>query len=110
MSCCIVHFTSIVRCGGKEDTMDNKLQEMLAESRINSLIKHQEESDRSNEKILTCFAAIGVVAAIAAIALAVYHFFIADDYEDFDDDEYFDDDDFDFDDDDEEPSGAGNEA
>jgi hypothetical protein len=89
--------------------MDNKLQEMLAESRINSLIRRQEENDRSKEKMLTCFAAIGVVAAIAVIALAVYHFFIADDYEDFDDDEYFDDDDYDFDDD-EEPSGAGNEA
>lgn len=90
--------------------MENRLQELLAESRLNSLIRRQEESDRSRDGVLKGLAVIGAIAAVAMIALAVYHFFIADDFEDFDDDEYFDDDDFDFDDEDEEPTGAGNEA
>lgn len=51
---------------------------------------HKEEEKKRNNTILWIFAAIGVVAAVAGIAYAVYRYMTPDYLEDFDDD--FDDD------------------
>ena len=81
----------------------SKVEEMLAASGLNSLLKKQEEGDKTKRCIVMILALIGVVVAIGGIAYGVYRFFIKDDFDDFDDDLYFDDDDMeDFFDDDEE--------
>ena len=71
---------------------------------------HKEEEKTRNNTILWIFAAIGVVAAVAGIAYAVYRYMTPDYLEDFDDD--FDDDfedDF-FEDEEDEPEGDTEEA
>ncbi len=71
----------------------NKLDEILANSKLNEILKKNEEPKKSN-KIVWVLAIIGAVAAVAGIAYAVYRYFTPDYLEDFEDD--FDDD---FDDD-----------
>ena len=79
----------------------NKLEEMLAASKLNNLLRKQDEDEKTKNCIRTILLIAGAVAIIATIAYGVYRFFIKDDFEDFDDDLYFDDDnDVDDDDDD----------
>lgn len=47
---------------------------------------NRKEEDKRNNTILWIFAAIGVVAAVAGIAYAVYRYMAPDYLEDFDDD------------------------
>lgn len=72
----------------------SKLDEFLAATRINEVLRKQEEEKRCKTTILWIFAIVGAVAAVAGIAYAAYKFFTPDYLEDFEDD--FDDD---FDDD-----------
>lgn len=77
------------------------LEELLNMSKVNDLLKKEEEKEKTSTKILWGLAIIGAIAAVVAIAYAVYTYLTPDFYDDFDD---FDDDfDDDFFDDDEEP-------
>lgn len=75
----------------------NKIEDMIQETRLYEVLKKRDE-DKLKKTILWALAIIGVIAAIAGIAYAVYRFF-APDYldefeEDFDDDfedDFFDD-------------------
>ena len=80
--------------------MMSQINEWLATSKLNEIVKKYEEEKKKKKTILWVLAIIGAVIAVAGIAYAVYRFLTPDD--DFDDD--FDDDDFDddlFEDDDE---------
>jgi hypothetical protein len=72
----------------------SKLDEFLATTRINEVLRKQEEDKKCKNTILWIFAIVGAIAAVAGIAYAAYKFFTPDYLEDFEDD--FDDD---FDDD-----------
>jgi len=72
----------------------SKLDELLASTRLNEVLRKQEEDKKCKNTILWIFAIVGAIAAVAGIAYAAYKFFTPDYLEDFEDD--FDDD---FDDD-----------
>ncbi len=80
----------------------NKLDELLATSKLNELLHKKEVEEKNKNTVLWVLAIVGAIAAVAAIAYAVYRYFTPDYLEDMEDDF---DDDFDddfFDDDDEE--------
>ena len=56
------------------------------EEMLNELLKKKEEEEKANNKVLKVLAEVGVVAAGAGIAYAVYRFFAPDYLEDFEDD------------------------
>ena len=64
----------------------NKLEEVLATSKLNELIHKKEEDEKNCKIILMILAIVGAVAAVAGIAYAVYCFLTPDYLEDFDDD------------------------
>jgi flagellar basal body-associated protein FliL len=72
-----------------EDFM-NGLNSQVANSKLNELIHKKEEEDSKKNTLLWILAIIGIVAAVAGIAYAVYRFFTPDYLDDFEDD--FDDD------------------
>lgn len=72
----------------------NRVEEIMNSTKLNEFLHRKEEDDKKKNCILWALAIIGAVAAVAAIAYAVYRFFTPDYLEDFEDD--FDDD---FDDD-----------
>ena len=79
----------------------NKLDDILESAGVNEILGRKKEEKKCN-KLLWAFAIIGAIAAVAAIAYAVYRYLTPDYLEDFEDDF---DDDFDddfFDDEDEE--------
>ena len=57
-----------------------------------SLLETKDEC-KCKKVIYTVLAVVGAIAAVAAIAYAVYYFFFADEYEEFDEEFFFDDDD-----------------
>ena len=74
----------------------NKLEEVLATSKLNELIHKKEEDEKNCKIILMILAIIGAVAAVAGIAYAVFCFLtpdypgdFADDFEDHFDDASF---------------------
>ena len=67
----------------------NKIEEMIAESKLSEIL-HKNEAEKQRNTVIWVLAIIGAVAAVAGIAYAVYRFFIPDYLEDFEDD--FDDD------------------
>ncbi|MDD3362626.1 MAG: hypothetical protein PHW34_13235 [Hespellia sp.] len=67
----------------------SKMEELIAESRLNELI-HKKEAEKNKNVVVWVLAIIGAVAAVAAIAYAVYCFLTPDYLEDFEED--FDDD------------------
>lgn len=71
----------------------NKLDDILESTGVNEILGRKKEEKKCN-KLLWAFAIIGAIAAVAAIAYAVYRYLTPDYLEDFEDD--FDDD---FDDD-----------
>lgn len=79
----------------------DKIEELIASSKINSLInKKEEEPKKTTNWIIVGLAIVGAVAAVAAvaaIAYGVYRYFTPDYLDDFDDD-FEDDDDFEEDD------------
>lgn len=60
----------------------NKLEEVLATSKLNELIHKKEEDEKNCKFILMILAIIGAVAAVAGIAYAVYCFLTPDYLED----------------------------
>ena len=74
----------------------DKIEELIAASKLNSIINKKEEEPKKCNWVLVVPAIIGAVTAVAAIAYAVYRYFTPDYLDDFEDD--FEDDDFDEDD------------
>ena len=77
----------------------NKLEDMIAASKLNELL-HKKDDEKAKNTLLWVLAVVGAVAAIAGIAYAVYKFFTPDYLEDFEedfeddcDDDFFSDDD-----------------
>ena len=67
----------------------NKIEEMIAESKLSEIL-HKNEAEKQRNTVIWVLAIIGAVAAVAGIAYAVYRFITPDYLEDFEDD--FDDD------------------
>ena len=67
----------------------NKIEEMIAESKLSEIL-HKNEAEKQRNTVIWVLAIIGAIAAVAGIAYAVYRFFTPDYLEDFEDD--FDDD------------------
>ncbi len=66
--------------------MGNKLEDFLNAIKIGELIHRKDPEERRKHTIICVLAIIGGVAAIAAIAYAVYRYMNPDYLEDFDDD------------------------
>ena len=87
----------------------NKLDDILENAGVNEILGRKKEEEKKCNKLLWVFAIIGAIAAVAAIAYAVYRYLTPDYLEDFEDDF---DDDFDddfFDDEDEEDENTPDE-
>ena len=63
----------------------SKFEDIIAASKVSELL-HKKDEDKVKTTILWVLAIIGVVAAVAGIAYAVYCFFTPDYLEDFEDD------------------------
>ncbi len=74
-----------------------KLEELLSAAQLNELLHKKQVEEEKKSCVLWFLAIIGAVAAVAAIAFAVYKYFAPDYFEDFEDDfeDDFDDDFFD---------------
>ena len=76
----------------------NRIEEMIAESKLSEIL-NRNEAEKQKNTVIWILAIIGAVAAVAGIAYAVYRFFTPDYLEDFEDDfdddfdDYFDEDD-----------------
>lgn len=73
-----------------------RIEDLISVAKIGELLKKEEPVEKVGKKILWALAIIGVIAAVAGIAYAVYKYLTPDyldDFDDFDDD--FDDDFFD---------------
>ena len=64
----------------------NKMDELLHVSKLNDLLKQKEENNKKKNTVIWILAIMGAVAAVAAIAYAVYRFLTPDYLEDFEDD------------------------
>lgn len=71
----------------------SKLEDMIAASRLASLLNREEEDKKLNRTLVRILACLGAVALVALISYTVYRLFFRDDLEDFDDDILFDDED-----------------
>lgn len=67
----------------------SKMEELIAETRLKELL-HRSEAEKQKNTVIWVLAIIGAIAAVAAIAFAVYKFVTPDYLEDFEED--FDDD------------------
>ena len=63
----------------------SKIEDLVAASKLNELI-HKKDEEKASKTILWVLAIVGAVAAVTAIAYAVYCFFTPDYLEDFEDD------------------------
>ena len=79
----------------------NKVEDFVALIKASDLLKRQEkiEEEKKCNKVLWVFAVVGVIAAVVAIAYALYVYFTPDYLEDFEgeiedefDDDFFEDD------------------
>lgn len=72
--------------------MNSKIEDLLNASRINELVHKKQLEEEKKSTIIWLLAIIGAVAAVAAIAFAVYKYltpdYLADLDDDFDDDFY----------------------
>jgi len=64
----------------------NKVEELIATTKLNDLWKSKHEDEKVKHTILWVLAVVGAVMAIAGIAYAVYCFFTPDYLEDFEED------------------------
>lgn len=55
----------------------SKVEEFIAETKLNDLL-HKKEAESQKNKVIWVLAIIGAVAAVAGIAYAVYRFFTPD--------------------------------
>ena len=69
--------------------MNKRIEDIIAETRLNEIL-HKNEAEKQKNTVIWTLAIIGAVAAVAAIAYAVYRFVSPDYLDDFEDD--FDDD------------------
>lgn len=69
--------------------MNKRIEDIIAETRLNEIL-HKNEVEKQKNTVIWALAIIGAVAAVAAIAYAVYRFVSPDYLDDFEDD--FDDD------------------
>ena len=69
--------------------MNKRIEDIIAETRLNEIL-HKNEAEKQKKTVIWALAIIGAVAAVAAIAYAVYRFVSPDYLDDFEDD--FDDD------------------
>ena len=67
------------------DNVTKRLEEMIAESKLNELLRKKDE-EKTKNIIIWVLAIVGAVAAIAGIAYAVYCFLTPDYLEDFEED------------------------
>ena len=76
--------------------MSNKLEELMNTAKINELLRKKELEEKNKNGIIIALAIIGAVAAVAAIAYAVFRYLERDYLDDFDADDFGDnfDDDF----------------
>ena len=76
--------------------MSNKLEELMNTAKINELLHKKELEEKNKNGIIIALAIIGAVAAVAAIAYAVFRNLERDYLDDFDADDFGDnfDDDF----------------
>lgn len=76
--------------------MSNKLEELMNTAKINELLHKKELEEKNKNGIIIALAIIGAVAAVAAIAYAVFRHLECDYLDDFDADDFGDnfDDDF----------------
>lgn len=63
----------------------SRVEELIAESKLKDLLNKKDE-EKGKKVVLWTLAIIGLVAAVAAIAYAVYKFVTPDYLEDFEDD------------------------
>lgn len=68
--------------------MNAKWEELMATTKLNELLSslNKKEEEKHCKTVLWALAIIGAVAAVAAIAYAVYYFVTPDYLEDFEDD------------------------
>ncbi len=63
----------------------SKMEELIAETKLKELL-HRSESEKQKNTVIWVLAIIGAIAAVAAIAVAVYKFVTPDYLEDFEED------------------------
>ena len=74
---------------GKNMDAMSKVEGLIAETKLKELL-HRNEAEKQKNAVVWALAIIGAIAAVAAIAFAVYKFVTPDYLEDFEED--FDDD------------------
>ena len=76
--------------------MSNKVEELLNKAKIDELLHRKEMEEKNKNTIVIALAVIGAIAAVIAIAVAVYKYMTPDYLDDFDSDDMYDnfDDDF----------------
>ena len=76
--------------------MSNKVEELLNKAKIDDLLHRKEMEEKNKNTIVIALAVIGAIAAVIAIAVAVYKYMTPDYLDDFDSDDMYDnfDDDF----------------
>ena len=76
--------------------MSNKVEELLNKAKIDELLHRKEMEEKNKNTIVLALAVIGAIAAVIAIAVAVYKYMTPDYLDDFDSDDMYDnfDDDF----------------
>lgn len=60
----------------------NKIEELIAETKLNEILHRKEDGEKKT--VLWVLAIVGAIAAVAAIAFAVYKFVTPDYLDDFD--------------------------
>lgn len=68
--------------------MSNKLEELMNTAKINELLHKKELEEKNKNGIIIALAIIGAVAAVAAIAYAVFRHLERDYLDDFDADDF----------------------
>jgi len=68
--------------------MDKKIEELLSAAKIGEFLhtNKQPEPKKENNPYIVALVMVGAVALVAAVAYAVYYFFVPDRVVDFDDD------------------------
>lgn len=68
--------------------MSNKLDDLLNTAKINEFLHKKELEEKNKNGIVIALAIIGAIAAVAAIAFAVYKYLTPDYLDDFDADDF----------------------
>lgn len=68
--------------------MSNKIEELMNAAKINELLHKKELEEKNKNGIIIALAIIGAIAAVAAIAYAVFRYLEPDYLEDFDADDF----------------------